>query len=842
MNVEPHRIARNSKMGSQFWLLAIALALFCGAQAGCGTSNPPAPGTTSKEAVPANDREKGITAEEILRRAAKTYTQCKSYSDEGVLLVKFPNSTEPSRFPFSVAFERSGNKIRIEAYQVTLASDGKRMRGFIEDELSNNLDGQFLDSAMPARIAPETLIEDAEVASLLTQGAGGPPPVIEWLLAKLPFEEVLKDPSRLKKLTSREVEGKTFYRVQADLRPITSKNADVKAASKSEAASFIVLWIDQATSLIGKLEYPHVYDSAKNEAAGENGISITAELRKAQVDGKVDEEQFVLKPTAAVKVVSFFVPPPAPVPREQLGKVAAKFEIEKLEGGKIASEQLQGKTSILLFVRNHPACEEAAKQLAEVYTALGSDPRFDFHVIANEPREVSNANIGAMFQRWGVTIPASRDAGAATGDALGIKSLPTLVILDPKGRLQLSQSFGFASLAATLPAVCEQIAAGEEIFQRLLDAQSQYEARLAVAKSGGKPSALQLSPTKIAPASEPRKMKLETAWDIADLKSTACLLLVTVGSEPRILALQSPRTAHWISPSGKVLGQMELKIPEGASLSVIRATTDDKNHATFGAFSPGGEAVYFLDEKGALIGSFPPSGQPHEGVADAIVTDLDGKEGIEAYVGFSAFLGVQATDLEGKRLWRNLAIPSVISLATSPKNAAGWRRLYATDDRGRIIMLNQFGKHEFVQLEDREIHRLFHRSDLAAEQASAGEAIYCGISFLEKDKLLVIGYDSEFAETWTYDLPPGVFVGPVQYVSTLPIPNTTDVMWVIAAPDGSIHFIGSKGQFLDAFCTGERILGLSTAINDGKPTLVYATEKGIHAKYIEVPIAEPASK
>lgn len=829
----------NANCGWIAWLsVGIALTALC--EMGCGSPKPSGDGSPSKVATPAGDREEGITAEEILRRAAKAYSNCKTYSDEGVLLVKFPQSTEVSRFPFSVAYERSGNKIRIEAYQVTLASDGNRMRGFIEDELSNNLDSQFLDSPLPAQVTPQTLIEDAEVISILSQGAGGPPPVMEWLLSKAPFEEVLSNPSRLKKLPSREVDGRSYYRLQVDLR------ADIASGSKSkpskEVASFIVLWIDQATSLVGKLEYPHVYDSAKNEAATEDAITITAEFRKAQFDGDVEDSLFRLTPTKAANIVSFFVPPPAPVPLERLGKVVSHVELEALDGKKFSTEQLMGKTAVLLFVRNHPACEDAAKQFAEVYTALKSDARFEFRIIANESREVSNANISRMLERWGATIPAARDSGAATGDSLGISSLPTLVILDPKGQLQLAQSFGFSSLANTLPAVCEQVASGEEVFRRLLDAQSQYEARLKIAKAGGKPNSLVLSPTKMAPVSQPRKLKCETAWELPDLKSTACLTPMTVKGEQKFLALESPRTVRSISPSGKELGKLELQIPEGASASVLRVSSDNANEATFVAFGPGGEAAYFLNEKGELLGSFPPAGQSHEGVADAVISDLDGKDGLEAYVGFSAFLGIQATDLKGVRNWRNLAVPRAISLAVSPKNAAGWRKLYATDDRGRIFMLNQFGKHEVVQLEDREIHRLFYRSDLAVDQASNGDAIYCGVSYQEKDKLFLIGYDSEFGETWTYDLPPGVFVGAVQYATTLPVPGRNLVLWVVAAPDGSIHFIGSKGEFVDSFCTGERILAVCGLTSESKPTLVYATESGIHAKYITLPDLQPESK
>lgn len=801
---------------------------------GCG-----APASTSQESsaanpAPAKDAEKGITADEVLRRAAKVYSECKTYSDEGELQVKFPGTEEPSKFPFSTKFVRDSQKVLISAYQVTLASDGKRMRGFVEDALSNNLDGQFLDIAAPKTLKPENVISDPEAAAILSQGAGGPPPVLDWLLSGAPFKEILANPAQVKKLPSREFGGKAYYRVQVNLQDAPGKEVGKAAAE----ASFIVLWIDQSNWLVGRLEYPHIADAAKGETSSKGNITITADLSSAKLNAAIDDKEFVLTPTKEAKVVSFFVPPPPPLPVDRLGKATAGFEADKLDGGKLTSTELKGKTSILLFVRNHPACEEAARQLEEVYKTLKTDARFDFHVIANESREVSNANIAGMLERWGVSIPAARDSGPATGGALGIASLPTLVVLDPKGRLQLSQSFGFGSTATTLPAVCEQVAAGEDIFQRLLDGQKQYEERLAIAKSGGKPTEMQLSPTKIAPARAPARLKLETAWDLPSQKSIACLLAVASDKESKLLALQSPRTARWLSLDGDVLSEIQLKAPESANLSVLRAATDSKGQLILTGFTPGGEAAYFFDEQGELLTTFPPAGQPHEGVADALASDLDGKDGAECFIGFSAFLGVQAADLKGQRLWRNLSIPSVISLAQGPPYSFRGRKLYATDDRGRIIMLSQNGTHEVIQLADREIHRLFYRSDAKASEAANGDAIFCGISFQAKDDLLAIGYDSEFNEAWTYKLPPGVFVGPVQYTTSIEIPGSGDILWIIAAPDGSIHFIGSKSQFEDSFCVGERIVALTTATHAGKPLVIYATESGIHARSIELPAKE----
>src|SRR5436309_2407704 len=136
-------------IGRRFALIAtLALAACCG----CGSNKPTAIGP--KDVAAGNGPSDTGTylpeAAEVLRRLLKTYREAKSYSDQGTVVLKFRHSgtLEEKAFPAAVKFERPG-RLFVQAYQATIACDGKEWRGRIEDEDSSNVDGQFLVRPAP---------------------------------------------------------------------------------------------------------------------------------------------------------------------------------------------------------------------------------------------------------------------------------------------------------------------------------------------------------------------------------------------------------------------------------------------------------------------------------------------------------------------------------------------------------------------------------------------------------------------------------------------------------------------------------------------------------------------
>ena len=89
--------------------------------------------------------EQDMTASEVLRGMIQKYQQATSYSDQGVIRVTQISAEQQVQqsAPFAVQFERSG-RLRVRAYEILLASDGKRLRARYMDPSVTDLSRQTL--------------------------------------------------------------------------------------------------------------------------------------------------------------------------------------------------------------------------------------------------------------------------------------------------------------------------------------------------------------------------------------------------------------------------------------------------------------------------------------------------------------------------------------------------------------------------------------------------------------------------------------------------------------------------------------------------------------------------
>jgi hypothetical protein len=80
----------------------------------------------------------------------------------------------------------------------------------------------------------------------------------------------------------------------------------------------------------------------------------------------------------------------------------------------------------------------------------------------------------------------------------------------------------------------------------------------------------------------------------------------------------------------------------------------------------------------------------------------------------------------------------------------------------------------------------------------------------------------EFTDTGdvmsSYELPPGEYSGPIPPILTIGR-SAYDTYRVVAAPDGSIHFVDLDGKLVDRFDYGKAISGLA-AVPSGKGTIL----------------------
>ena len=98
--------------------------------------------------------------------------------------------------------------------------------------------------------------------------------------------------------------------------------------------------------------------------------------------------------------------------------------------------------------------------------------------------------------------------------------------------------------------------------------------------------------------------------------------------------------------------------------------------------------MHLLDENWKLLIHYPEDAlrNPHKGIADVQLADLDGDGKLRLYVGYWDVVGVQAASLEGKRLTTNRQVNNV-RMAIGPADR-GRRCLLCTNSNGPLVLLD----------------------------------------------------------------------------------------------------------------------------------------------------------
>jgi hypothetical protein len=92
---------------------------------------------------------------------------------------------------------------------------------------------------------------------------------------------------------------------------------------------------------------------------------------------------------------------------------------------------------------------------------------------------------------------------------------------------------------------------------------------------------------------------------------------------------------------------------------------------------------------------------------------------------------------------------------------------------------------------------------------------------------VLVGVELDGKAKWTYPLPTGQQPWLEQL---LPGSLAGDAAhWIIAAADGSLHFVAFDGAPIDRYNTGSAIAGFAMVMIDGQPHLILAHEGGVSA-------------
>ncbi|MBC7856632.1 MAG: hypothetical protein IAF94_24650 [Pirellulaceae bacterium] len=797
------------------FLAALGLAMV--AASGCGGNPAAVDGDKpASEPLPAGAiAQSSQDASDVLRQLLKTYREAKSYSDDGQVVLRFRQNGElmESKWKTAVSFERP-NRLFVKAYQVTIGCDGRELRGRIQDEGSGEDGGQILVRPAPDRLKLKDLAIDPLLYENLSSQLRRQPIQLELLLESQGLASAFRGDVACKLLEDSSVEGQLCRRVEVP----------------SPGGSFI-FWVDAKSSLIRRLEYPAgalLPGLAQDPAVTD--ISLTAELTGAEFNPAIPPEQFVLAIPAGAKKMKSLVMPPQPLPSDLFGQETNEFFFTQLDGERLRSQDLAGKIAVLTWFQDDPACAPVLGQIEQARQEYAENGKVAFYSVSTDPTTLSNDDLAKLLSSWSVAMPVVRDLEPFGKSLFKIQFHPTIIVLDASGRVQIVQTGGGPELSKQLGVILERLLKGDdvaaEILKRAADEKAEY-ARL-LATGGPEPTELLESPeTVIRKRTEPKRLKLEEIWTNKEIKSPGNICVVAEkGQEDRLLIISGWRAVCEVDTAGKLQQRHELPIPPEAAVTYLRTAKDVAGKGHYLAAAPLSPAFFLLDENWELTLTHPAGGHPLQ-LGDAQLARLAGTEELTVYAGYVDLAGMQAITLSGKTSWRSRTFPNVLSVAVTPgKNPADpGAGLLVTGDNGTVLRVSGSGKEQQPQ----DVEKFAMARVVSANFSQATQSPLLGIAGDEKGVAVAIGLDSTLKWRWQYVLPAGGHQRPIEPVASGELLPGRAGTWVIAGPDGSIHFLSEDGELTDSFFHGACITGIAVCKMDGAPALLVATDEGVTA-------------
>jgi hypothetical protein len=413
--------------------------------------------------TPAPIVEKRPTADSILREMIAAYRQAQWYGDRAFVFFSYRQRgiAHEGRARLSVQFQRS-KQLALEAYQLRLWVNDGELHAVIDDEATNDFDRQELVQRVSSELTLEELQRDETVGAILSSGQAGFPRQLELLLSEAPLAEFFAEGAVRRLLSSDAIGEHVCQRVRVDV-----------------AGGAFVLWIDDPTRLLRRLEYPSEMLAARVAGgAAPTDLKLSVEYAGASFDEFDAKRDGRRQTNEGATLVSRFVSPPEPLPTKLFG--------EKLELPLLANQHgWADRVAVLAWYTHEPACRPTLKRLEAIANRFASDERIAFGAVCREEASVSDEEVQRRLEKWGCRLAILRDSRGDAAERLGLRESPALTVLDENGVLHVFQEGDNPYLEEELPVVLSELLAGKDIAALILEDErrrrAQYEAELAAA-------------------------------------------------------------------------------------------------------------------------------------------------------------------------------------------------------------------------------------------------------------------------------------------------------------------------------------------------------------------------
>ncbi len=587
-------------------LAAVCWLLFLG----CQSSDPPA----AQRAV--SDSTSTISAATVYQTMFGTYESIDSYADKAVLYLTYRLDGKAIREPhrWSVGWQ-SEREFYADLYNAKVRNDGKNLSCYVFDIATGNIDNQ---EVFVAGQRFGYLLSDPIACHFLNGSSELPLDAIEmhsqnhWVPPTLGFADRslmplwLAKPDRMSLVQDDGSAGVACFVLKFEHR---ERNYYV--------------WVDKDQFKLAQIQFPlQSLDSQILAADQVTDLKLFARFHDATLNPKLDADAFAISQRLAAKQVRKFVSLPEALPSDQIGERVASFELMTLDGDNFELPS-DFDTAVMLWV---PALgKQQLLQELKAFATAQPGGRSKSYVVCSEDL-VNEQNDSFQIE------PSLRDAIKSCGaiplydpqlrfaTALGVKTVPSLIVLDGQKKMQFAKTIDEFKFAEDLTIAVQRIGEGDNVaaemrleYQKFLD---EYQQQLTAAASD----------LRRLDKSQP-----ELQWQSSELKRPGFVHMPNGSGS--IYVIDGWQTLARFDRLGRLVERWRLDLPEAAAVNRMRSIVCSNGKTYFALYSMLGKQVFVFDDQWNRVFEFDTRiFTDHPGITECQLLDRGGNPNLQVSV------------------------------------------------------------------------------------------------------------------------------------------------------------------------------------------------------------------
>ena len=399
-----------------------------------------APGCTRSQSGQDNktigDAKQRLAAPEYLRAVFDRYHNAQSYRDAGVVRLSYQTDGKQQSESAPLSVFLSGSSLYLEAYDLRLLTDRKKLNAWITDPTTNNFDSQVLVQKMATqRPTLGDLLRDPILTEHLSAGLAGPPPQLDWLFADEPMKNLFQSGNRIEYLQDVERDGR--------------KHVVISVSTQDEKYRFM---IESLTSVIRQVDFPLPAANAPGFDAKLSLILDGATFVAPKESPTIDS-----LPRDARQVRRFVPLPPFP-PSKALGRQPKPLKATDRAGKTLVTQNGSDRDATVVLQASKQLAPNLVAEFAVWYRAIPQKTKARLRVIVSS----NDPNVSALLERYSIPV-VTHDFRESISDSSGWN----LLILDRKGQIAWLQSLRSSSELSALGPIIGDVLEGIDVPSRL---------------------------------------------------------------------------------------------------------------------------------------------------------------------------------------------------------------------------------------------------------------------------------------------------------------------------------------------------------------------------------------